>query len=672
MKAMTFSFKPMRACGAFFLLAMHFASQATAATAPPPVEVYSKPETIQPYSLKLSPTGQYYALIAPRDDRSSLLIVERATNKVTANITPDKGQFIYEFWWVSGDRVVLTMAEKQGGFSEPFSTGELWGINADGKNNRYLFGYRGKETVGTNIKRGGAVNGSAYVLEPIADEKNSILIGIRYWTGSSEAGLIELARLNVNTGAMLSGGGKIPLREVDESNILVDDAGQVRVISGNLSDNYSKLMYRDPKTGQWASLNDQKESDKVILPMGMAKGGVEFYVEVFESGKPSYLAQMNPATRQIKAVYMPDVSDIGMLMKTADQKGAYAVQNFEGSGRGGFAFLDKNAPETLLTKKLNAQFQGELSYVTSFSNDGQFASVFVTSDVNPGEYYIYSRNGDSLSAPLKVRPDIDIDASAVVEPIEFKARDGMTIRGWLTKPNAPAAKMPMVVMPHGGPYNVVDRWEFNAEAQMLASRGYAVLQVNYRGSGGYGSDFVNAGAFEWGGKMQDDVTDGTRAVLAKYPVDASRICIYGGSYGAYAALMAVAKEPALYKCAIGFSGVYDLKIFRDQGDITERASGRTYLDDVLKSDPAWLRDRSPTYLAGRIKAPVLLIHGGQDERTPPSHAEAMRRSLIGAGNPPQWVFESTEGHGFFDPKKRLNAYQQIIDFLDKNIGPGSK
>jgi dipeptidyl aminopeptidase/acylaminoacyl peptidase len=641
---------------------------AKAIAAPPPIEHFTKPEQIQPYSLELSPSGQYYALIAPSNDRSSLIIVDRATNKVTANITPAKGEFIYQYWWVSGSRVVLTMAKKTGGYSTPGWYGELWGLDADGKNNVYLFGYRGADTTGSHINNSTKTFGSAVVLEPRTDEKNTILIGIRYWDNSLKTDpFIELARINVFNGRFIKTGGKVPIREVDK--ILVDESRQVRVVSGQLTDRYQKLMYRNPKTNQWLTINDEETSNKYIYPLAFDKGDTEFYVSVYASDGPSYLGLMNPQTKEIRKIFVPETADIGRLLnKAGNNNGAYAVQTFDGSGRGGFAFLDKEAPEAQLTKKLNAQFQGELAYVTSFSDDGRFASVFVTSDVNPGEYYIHNRDDNSISQPLKVRQEIDINSSAVMEPVSFKARDGMMIRGWLTVPNEPAAKMPLVVMPHGGPYDIVDRWEYNADAQLLASRGYAVLQVNFRGSGGYGKDFVNAGAKEWGGKMQNDVTDGTRAVLEKYAIDPNRICLFGISYGAYASLMGVAMEPTLYKCAIGYSGVYDLKLMRNQGDISKRESGQTFLNDVLEKDDAWLRAHSPVDQVARIKAPVLLIHGGEDDRAPPAHAEAMRRALIGAGNPPEWVYESIEGHGFFDPKKRLNAYQHIVDFLDKHIG----
>lgn len=637
------------------------------------IEVYSKPAQVQPYSLKLSPTGQYYAVIASRIDRSILLIFDRATNKVTANVTPSEGQFIESFWWVNDKRVVLTFSEKEGYYSQPFWTGELLGIDADGKNLQYIFGYRaagGEGSLGSRVKRDVAIRGFAYVLESRTDENNNILIGIDKWDGSSESSYLQIARLNVNSGVLKPTGGRLPLRETD--NTLVDRERKIRVVSGTDRENYSKLLYLDPVSGEWQVLNEEAVSKTVIDPLGFTSNGTDFYISVYKSGQPAYLGVMNPRDRSIRKVFEPKTADIGGLMMKADESDAYAVRIFEGDGRGGFALLDKASPEAQLARKMITKFPGEFPYITSFSRDGRYASVFVTSDVNPGQYHIHDRDTDTLSPSLQVRPDINIDAAAVMRPVEFKARDGLTIRGWLTVPNAPAGKLPMVVMPHGGPYGVVDRWEFNADAQMLASRGYAVLQINFRGSAGYGKDFADAGLREWGGKMQTDLSDGTRAVLEKFPVDSNRICLYGISYGAYASLLGVATEPALYKCAIGYSGAYDLQIVRNQGDITQRASGRTYLNDVLDKDPAWLKARSPTNLAGNIKAPVLLIHGGKDARTPPIHAETMRRALIGAGNPPAWLFKETEGHGFFEPANVLLANQQIIDFLDKHIGPQAK
>ncbi len=655
---------------AFFSTALLFASTPSIVSAQLlPVEEYTKPPVIQKWSLSLSPTGEFVAVIVPQNDRSSLIVFDRKTNAPTANITPKKGQYIHDYQWVNDRRIVLSMEERDGALSTPIWTGELWGIDADGKNNRYLFGYRAENATGSNINRATAIQASATVLDPNADEKNSILIGIQSWSKKGDVPFLELARLNIMDGSVINSGGKIPLRYL--SSAFVDKGGKVRVVSGINPDLKTQLLYKNPKTEEWITINDEKKTDRAIMPLGYNRSGTDIYARVSESGTPDYLILLNPDTLAEKKIYVPKYANFGILFPTADKQDAYAIESKD--GRGGYVFLDKNLPEANLIGTLMSQFPGELVIATSFSRDGRYASIFVFSDVNPGEYFILDRDAKSLSAPIKIRPNINPDTSAVVEPIEFKARDGLTIHGWLTKPHQANAKLPMIVLPHGGPYGIQDHWVFNEEAQLFASRGYAVLQVNFRGSGGYGKDFLDAGWREWGAKMQNDITDATRWAIDQKQIDSGRICIYGGSYGAYAALMGVATEPGLFKCAIGYSGVYDLAILqRRSGDIDDTAAGRNYLESLFPDDPAILKARSPVELAGQIKAPVLLIHGGEDKRTPVAHALAMKKALTAVGNPPEWVYETSEGHGFFDPKKRLNAYQRMIDFLDKNIGPGVK
>jgi len=636
----------------------------------PAIEAYTKPSAVEPGSFMLSPTGEFISLVVPGNDRSSLIVLDRAGRQVTANITPGRGQYIGNYHWVSDRRIVLSMSEKDGGVSTPFSTGELWGIDADGKNTLYLFGYRGRDSVGTNIKNGVKTNASAFVLEPVADANDTILVAIRSWGANGETPFADLARMNVRTGALNKNAGRIPLRYFD--NVLVDKNNSVRLVSGFTTERFSQLLYRDPKTSEWININDEKKTGRVIEPLAYMQNGEDIYARVSQSGKLDYLIQFNPETKTEQTIYTPRQADIGGLFRTADRNDAYALGTFD--DRGGYVFLNKDLPEATMVKNVMSGFPGELVIANSFSRDGRFASVLVTSDVNPGDYYIFDRDANKLSFVLRARPDINPDEAASVEPIEFKARDGLIIRGWLTRPVNSAAnvKMALVVMPHGGPYGVVDRWEFNPEAQLLASRGYAVLQINFRGSGGYGVDFMNAGMKEWGGKMQQDITDATRWVIGQNQIDANRVCIYGISYGAYASLMAVATEPGLFKCAIGYAGVYELGAMARQGDINNTAYGRQYLADIFVDDPSWLNARSPTHLAAQIKAPVLLIHGGADQRAPIAQGKAMQKTLAAAGNPPVWVYEASEGHGFFDPKKRLNAYQNIIDFLEKNIGTASK
>jgi dipeptidyl aminopeptidase/acylaminoacyl peptidase len=225
----------------------------------------------------------------------------------------------------------------------------------------------------------------------------------------------------------------------------------------------------------------------------------------------------------------------------------------------------------------------------------------------------------------------------------------------------------MVVMPHGGPFGEADEWRFDDASQMLAQAGYAVLQVNFRGSGGYGRSFEQAGAREWGGAMQDDLTDATRWAVQQGIADPRRICIYGASYGAYASLMGVAKEPALYRCAVGYIGVYDLPMMHTTGDIQERASGETFLDDWVGPRDT-LAAVSPTNMGAFIKVPVFLAAGGEDERAPIAHSRLMESRLKSAGVPVETLYYDTEGHGFYTEPHRREYYIRLLDFLSRHIG----
>ncbi len=268
---------------------------------------------------------------------------------------------------------------------------------------------------------------------------------------------------------------------------------------------------------------------------------------------------------------------------------------------------------------------------------------------------------------LSRRDWFDPEAMAPVRSFSFKARDGMTLYGYLTIPRNAGKNLPMVVLPHGGPFFVADQWQFDTEPQMLAAAGYAVLQVNYRGSSGHGLAYERAGKREWGGKMQDDVTDATHWAIDQGIADAQRICIYGASYGGYAALMGVAKEPALYKCAAGYVGVYDLPMMFGKGDIPQAYSGKAYLHDWI-GNPSELGKLSPARLASQIKVPVFLAAGGQDERAPIAQSEGMEKALRAAGVPVETLYFRTEGHGFYEQAHQQEFYNKLLAFLDRNIG----
>jgi dipeptidyl aminopeptidase/acylaminoacyl peptidase len=254
-------------------------------------------------------------------------------------------------------------------------------------------------------------------------------------------------------------------------------------------------------------------------------------------------------------------------------------------------------------------------------------------------------------------------------PFELDASDGVKLHGYLTLPQGREPKrLPLVVLPHGGPHGIYDDWRFDEEAQLLASRGYAVLQLNFRGSGGYGRRFIESGYRQWGARMQQDLSEATRAAIERGFADQKRVCIYGASYGGYAALMGAVRDPDLYRCAIGYAGVYDLRMMYQRGDIQQTLFGERYLALAIGSDANELAQRSPVAQVEKIKAAIMLIHGGQDRRVPIAHANAMRKALDGRHYKYEWFTEATEGHGFYREDHRIELYQRMLAFLDAQIG----
>ncbi|BCV43356.1 hypothetical protein TUM17379_03740 [Shewanella algae] len=264
---------------------------------------------------------------------------------------------------------------------------------------------------------------------------------------------------------------------------------------------------------------------------------------------------------------------------------------------------------------------------------------------------------------------IDPAQMAEVKPMDIKVRDGMTIQAYLTLPPGKDPKqLPLVVNPHGGPHYVRDSWGFDPQNQMLANQGIAVLQVNFRGSGGYGEAFQQAGYRKWGSEIQYDIIDATRHLIDQGIVDKQRICIVGGSFGGYSALQSSVMEPDLFKCAIGFAGVYDLEMMFKEGDVQERDSGTSYLRTVLGQDQAVLRAMSPTRNVDKLKANLLLVHGGNDERAPIEQFEALEDALKKRNYPYQKIIMDDEGHGFYDESHRAIYYQKMLNFLKQNLG----
>jgi dipeptidyl aminopeptidase/acylaminoacyl peptidase len=294
--------------------------------------------------------------------------------------------------------------------------------------------------------------------------------------------------------------------------------------------------------------------------------------------------------------------------------------------------------------------------------------------VQPGAFYLFDRKARKLEWLADSAPWIDPKKMSRMQPIRYKARDGLEIPGYLAVPRESARKeLPMVVVVHGGPWVEGARWYYNPEVQFLASRGYAVLLPNYRGTTRYGWKHFSSSFRQWGLAMQDDITDGVRWAIAQGVADPSRICIYGSSYGGYAALMGLAKTPGLYRCGIDYVGITDLRLFVSgtSSDLAYSPFLRYELKAMIgdpDADAERLKANSPVELAASIKAPVFLAYGAADRRVIPEHGLRMKAALEAAGAKPLWMNAEGEGHGYRTMENDVKFYDTVEEFLAGNIG----
>jgi len=610
--------------------------------------------------LKLSPTGEYYAATVPLGDRTALAIVRRSDNKLTGTFGMGRNTRVEDFVWVNSTRVLISLAEKFGSLDSPQLTGELYAVNADGSHADILVGQRVNGAgLGTKIQPKKVEQVAAFLIDDLAKDDKNVLISVMPFSSDPYT---RVDRMDVYTGRRV----QVARAPVRNAEFVTDNNGVVRFAVGSGTDSVRKVYYRDGEGADWTLISEDSITARSEWPIGFSADNKIAYLQAEQPKGPDAILALDLATMKRSEVLSDDDTDPGRIIYRNGTQ--IPVGAFFMDGRPRSSFFDASSPEAKLQKGLEAAFPGSAVRVTSQTDDGKLALVQVSSDRNPGDFYVVDSNTNNASFLLSRRDWFDPDEMATMTPLTIEARDGLVLHGYLTTPAGSNDKvLPLVVMPHGGPFGIRDDWGFDTEVQMLARSGYAVLQVNFRGSGGYGSAFEHAGARQWGLTMQDDLTDATRWAVKEGVADANRMCIYGASYGGYAALMGVAKEASLYRCAVGYVGVYDLPTMHTHGDIQRRGSGETYLRSWI-GEGKELLPVSPSKLASQIKVPVFLAAGGEDERAPIEHSRMMERALRQAGVPVQTLYFDTEGHGFYEDAHQREYYTQLLAFLAKHLG----
>ena len=617
--------------------------------------------------VKISPDGTHIAATSVLDSGQTVLTLINLVTKKGVNVAPREGDDVLDFWWVSPKYVVYDDAQHQGGWDMPLATGELYSVEADGGSPTMLYGYRaGGMQAGSHIHKVTAENGTAEFLSRIGGDSDHVLVSITSWEGSGSAGgLSAVYRVDVRDGNKMRVTGA-PIRE---ASFLADHHGHVRFAMGDDLDGKRVIYIHPAEGGDWELLS-QASNDR-DWPIAFSADDKTAWFTC--PGSPGFgVCKFDPDTRKMTHAWSnPHV-------QATDPAQGLAYDSVIGveftDGRPAVAVFDNQAPGVKALVELMQQYPGEDVHFVSGTDDGSKAIALVQADVDPGTFFLYDKASNTFSPLLQRAKWIDPNQLGRAAPFTFTTRDGLSEQGYVTYPPGKdgAKNLPMVVFVHGGPYGIRDWWEYDPYVQAMATRGYAVLQVNYRGSGGYGFDFEKAGWHQWGGTMQDDVTDATRWAIAQGIADRNRICIYGGSYGGYAALEGAVSVPDLYKCAIGYVGVYNLPDMLGRRDAAQTLYSQRYWQRTMGTDETGLAQHSPIYQLQNLKAKVMLVVGGRDTIVLPSQGQEMHMAMLKRKIPHEWLYKPDEWHGFYDEKNIAELFERVDAFLDANIGSGAQ
>ncbi|WP_395009573.1 alpha/beta hydrolase family protein [Undibacterium sp.] len=610
---------------------------------------------------RLSPDGSYLAitqrhLIGGREV-PVIQVYSLANMKQVAGVRMPSFQMPLSYLWVNKTRMLITVGKEVGSREAPISTGEILAMDFDGENQEYLFGYdmekrsRHGEKYGDNLGHGS--------IDSIPKERDgSFAMSVNLW--ESEGTM--LYRVDAKNGR------RKLLASVNQPNVdfLLQHSGTVRFAHGTDKVGYSVLQKYDNKNNTWSVL-PHDYTGNLFSPIMFSLDDKEVYALHSKKGEPIFLIKEEIESGKRTTLLEDPDGTISRLQWGMDHYPPFAASSSIGIPK--LHYLDSDRKDSQLHRVLSESFPGQAVQFINYTEDGSKLLFKVASDRDPGAYYLYHENSKKADFLFASREQIDPDQMAKKTPIEFIARDGLKIFGYVTLPNKanPNGKHPLVILPHGGPHGISDEWFFDNDVQFLASRGYAVLQVNFRGSGGRGQNFIEKGYKKWASEIQYDIIDGVNWVLKNMPVDENRMCTYGVSFGGYSALMLASLDHQRIKCAVGYAGVYDLNlIYSDEvkGDSRFTAA----VERFVGKDKEELRKNSPSTYVDKLTMPIFLVHGKEDKRATFSHALAMRDALMKVNRAPEWMALDNEGHGFYKTENVKEFYRRLETFLDKHIG----
>ena len=599
------------------------------------------------YSFQFSPDGKYISYKErDKDGKGHVYVKNTATEEVVRVITEGE-ELIRGYGWANKDRLLYI---RDTGGDENY---HLFGVDLNGENEKDLTPY---DSVRVSINN------------DLKDQPDHMIIDMN----KDNAEIFEPYKININSGEIEKlFENKEPQNPV--SGYTFDKDGNLRAYSQQQNGTDYWLYYQKEDGGPYEIIAKNSWKDNFYI-MGFdyrSNNKHHAYVMSNLDSDTDEILLMDMATQQvISKVYSNPTYDMGGMGRS--RKRDYEVDYYYYEGE-----KQEIVPVSDYAKAMTAKFEkhfGDRSFsIASTTDDEDKYLVYVTSDRLYGKYFLYDVAADSFKEVMDLMPQLPEEDMAEMRSIKFATRDGLTVYGYLTVPNGASAdnKVPMVVNPHGGPYGPRDSWGFNPEAQLFASRGYATLQINYRGSGGYGKEFYLAGSKQIGRKMLHDLEDGVAYAKSLGFIDESRIGIYGGSYGGLATLGSLVKTPDLYTCGVDYVGVSNLftfvKSFPPYWRPYMAQFYEQWYDETNPEEKAIMEEVSPALHVDKITKPLFVVQGANDPRVNINESDQIVSSMRARGVDVPYMVKYNEGHGFGHEENRIELYSSMMGFFAKHL-----
>ena len=629
-------------------------------------------------NVKISPNGKFVGVQQRTEETIVVKIIDLDNAQLlSVHNFGSKGQ-ITDFFWATDKRLVFTVARENSRNTEIYNVGQLVAANIDGKRTKLIAGFGSAPDSRQGVRNRDRTNPDrpAIIVHRLPKDSNKILVSF-----FDNAGFNELAELDINNGKV----SYVTTSPVIYPNWIFNNEGKLMGVSSSTLENNSEIFLFKPNLPQ-GSLSSRQCSQKqncYVPPIreDNKRPGWVFFKD-FEFPKGASIEGFTPNGKMMVTEYMDEntsgLYEYDLKENTYDlifrdsRVDITAVASSLDDGPYGIR-LDNGKPEYLylsepnrlknLHLKFYEAFPAQKTTITSYSKDYSRAVGIVMADVNPGTYYLMDMEKNQISPLGRYWSKTSYDSLAEMKVINFKNRYGDEIQSYFTgavgKKNAPT-----IVMPHGGPW-ARDYWRFHPEVQFLAAEGFNVLQNNIRGSTGYGLEHT-AHVYGNFANVLTDMFDSIEHLDSEGVIDKNNVCVYGGSYGGYAATQGPMMRPDLFKCAISEAGLYDINAQYSSGDIKMMRGGRKFLEDAF-GDGEKAEDMSPINYAYKLKTPYMLIHGKKDVRTPYKEAEAFMKAMDKNGIKYEKMIIEKETHGFSKEENRIEKMKRISAFFRKHL-----